>query len=108
MYQLISDILWNIIKPIATNVVRKNGYPEDAILRKCGEISEEGFTKDDSVIMIHGVSVGETLALENLVKRARIEFPNSKIVMTTGTNTPETLSATFAIGAFVAAASLTI
>ena len=28
--------------------------------------------------------------------------------MTTGTNTPDTLSATFAIGAFVAAASLTI
>ena len=28
--------------------------------------------------------------------------------ITTGTNTPETLSATFAIGAFVAAASLTI
>ena len=30
------------------------------------------------------------------------------IIITVGTNTPETLSATFAIGAFVAAASLTI
>ena len=30
------------------------------------------------------------------------------IVMTTGTNTPETLSAIFAMGAFVAAASLTM
>ena len=30
------------------------------------------------------------------------------MVMTAGTNTPETLSATLAIGAFVAAASLTI
>ena len=30
------------------------------------------------------------------------------IEITTGTNTPETLSAAFAIGAFVAAASLTI
>ena len=30
------------------------------------------------------------------------------MLITTGTNTPETLSATFAIGAFVAAASLTI
>ena len=30
------------------------------------------------------------------------------IVITTGTNTPDTLSATFAIGALVAAASLTI
>ena len=32
----------------------------------------------------------------------------SEMLITTGTNTPETLSATFAIGAFVAAASLTI
>ena len=40
------NIIWNIIKPIASNVVRKNGYPEDAIQRKCGIISEEGFTKE--------------------------------------------------------------
>ena len=32
----------------------------------------------------------------------------SAITITTGTNTPDTLSAAFAIGAFVAAASLTI
>ena len=92
MYQLISDLLWKIVKPIGVSVVRKKGYPEDAILRKCGEIAEEGFTKDDSVIMIHGVSVGETLALENLIKRARLEFPNSKIVMTTGTFTGQEIA----------------
>ena len=70
MYQIISDLLWKIIKPIASNVVRKNGYPEDAISRKCGNISEDGFNKNEKVIMFHGVSVGEAIALENLVKTA--------------------------------------
>lgn len=92
MYQLISDLLWNIIKPIASNVVRKNGYPEDAISRKCGIIQEEGFKKENDVIMFHGVSVGEAVALENLVKRAKKEFPNSKIVMTTGTYTGQEIA----------------
>lgn len=87
MYQLISDILWNVIKPIGANVIRKNGYPEDAVNRKCGNIPEAGFSQKDSVIMFHGVSVGETVALENLVRRAKSEFPDSKIVMTTGTYT---------------------
>ena len=92
MYQLISDLLWNIIKPIASNVVRKNGYPEDAISRKCGIIQEEGFLKEDNVIMFHGVSVGESVALENLVKKAKKEFPESKIVMTTGTYTGQEIA----------------
>ena len=92
MYQLISDLLWNIVKPIASNVVRKNGYPEDAIQRKCGIISEKGFAKDDDVIMFHGVSVGEAVALENLVKTTRKEFSDSKIVMTTGTWTGQDIA----------------
>ena len=40
--------------------------------------------------------------------RSQTKIVTAAIAMTTGTNTPETLSATFAIGAFVAAASLTI
>lgn len=92
MYQLISNLLWNIIKPIGENVVRKNGYPEDAISRKCGNIPENGFSKEDNVIMFHGVSVGETVALENLVKTAKKEFPESKIVMTTGTYTGQEIA----------------
>lgn len=92
MYQLLSDILWNVIRPIGANVVRKNGYPEDAISRKCGNIPESGFSQEDSVIMFHGVSVGEAVALENLVKTARKDFPDSKIVMTTGTYTGQEIA----------------
>lgn len=92
MYQIISNILWLIIKPIATMVVKKNGYPQDAIERKCGKIPENGFDKDETVIMFHGVSVGEAVALENLVKTARKEFPQAKIVMTTGTYTGQEIA----------------
>lgn len=92
MYQFISDILWLVIKPIAKKVVLKRGYPMDAVSRKCGNIPESGFSQDDNVIMFHGVSVGETVALENLVKAARKEFSNSKIVMTTGTFTGQEIA----------------
>lgn len=92
MLHFFSDLLFEIIKPIAIKVLQKGNYPQDAIDRKCGIIQEDGFTKDEHVIMIHGVSVGETNALENLVKRVRKEFPESKLVYTTGTWTGQELA----------------
>ena len=92
MYQLLSDLMFHIIKPFAKKVLRKGNYPEDAIKRKCGIIPEEGFTKDEHVILVHGVSVGETNALESLVKSIKREFPNSKLVYTTGTWTGQDLA----------------
>ena len=84
--------MFKIIKPFAVRVLTKNGYPKDAIDRKCAIIPEEGFTQQDNVIMFHGVSVGEAIALENLIKTARQEFSNSKIVMTTGTFTGQEIA----------------
>jgi 3-deoxy-D-manno-octulosonic-acid transferase len=55
-----------------------------------------GFIKNphlgDKVIMYHGVSVGETIALENLIKRTKEEFPDYKIVVTTGTKTGQEIA----------------
>ena len=92
MFQQISDLMFYIIKPFAVKVLKKNGYPEDAIERKCGIIPEEGFSKEDNVIMFHGVSVGEAVALENLIKRTRKGFPEAKIVVTTGTFTGQEIA----------------
>lgn len=92
MYQLISDLIYYIIKPIAAISMKRRGYPQDSIDRKCGIISENGFTKEDNVIMFHGVSVGEVVALENLVKKTRQEFPTAKIVVTTGTHTGQDIA----------------
>ena len=46
----------------------------------------------DKVIMYHGVSVGEVIALENLIKRTKEVFPEYKIVVTTGTKTGQEIA----------------
>jgi 3-deoxy-D-manno-octulosonic-acid transferase len=43
-------------------------------------------------IMLHGVSVGEVIALENLTKKIRETFPQCQIVVTTGTKTGQDLA----------------
>lgn len=92
MFQLLSNFMFILIKPVAVQVLKKGNYPQDAIERKCANIPEEGFSKEDDVIMVHGVSVGETNALENLIKTIRKEFPNSKLVYTTGTWTGQDIA----------------
>ena len=46
----------------------------------------------EKVIMYHGVSVGEVIALENLIKKTRETFPDYKIVVTTGTKTGQEIA----------------
>ncbi len=46
----------------------------------------------DKVIMYHGVSVGEVIALENLIKKTKAVFPEYKIVVTTGTKTGQEIA----------------
>ena len=46
----------------------------------------------DKVIMFHGVSVGEVIALENLIKKTKETFPEYKIVITTGTQTGQQIA----------------
>lgn len=46
----------------------------------------------DKVIMYHGVSVGEVIALENVIKRTKVEFPDYKLVVTTGTKTGQDIA----------------
>ncbi len=40
---------------------------------------------DGKTIMFHGVSVGEIIAIEDLVKKASKELPDHKIIVTAGT-----------------------
>ena len=47
---------------------------------------------DSKVIMYHGVSVGEVIALENLIKKTKETFPDYKIVVTTGTKTGQDIA----------------
>ncbi len=46
----------------------------------------------DKVIMYHGVSVGEIIALQNLIIETKNKFPDYKIVVTTGTKTGQDIA----------------
>ena len=46
----------------------------------------------ENVIMFHAVSVGEVLSLEKLLKQTKEQFPDYKLVLTTGTKTGQELA----------------
>ena len=92
MLRFFSNLMFDLIKPIAIKVLEKGNYPQEAIERKCAIIPENGFSKNEHVIMVHGVSVGETNALENLIKTIRSEFTQSRLVYTTGTWTGQDIA----------------
>lgn len=77
--------------------------PAYYILRMIFGKSTEGFfvklgffktPKDikEKIIMFHGVSVGEVIALENLIKLAKETFKDYKILITTGTKTGQDIA----------------
>ncbi len=92
MFQFLCEAIFKIIEPVVLIVLKNTGYPKDAVLKKKSIFDEAGFAKEDFVIMFHGVSVGEITALERLVKKTREKFPDSKIVVTTGTHTGQDIA----------------
>ena len=47
----------------------------------------DNFDKSKKTIMIHGVSVGEVVSLEKLIRKIKENFPNHNLIITTGTKT---------------------
>jgi len=92
MFEVLNEIGFSIVKPFILNYMKKKNYPFEAVTRKNGYISELGFNKKDNVIMFHAVSVGEAVAIENLVRKVKKEFADSKIVITTGTWTGQDIA----------------
>lgn len=91
MIGILSDIVYKLIYPLLICFHKNGGYSKDAIERKKGNFDAPDF-KGSKVIMFHGVSVGEVNAIEKLVKTAREKFPDTKIVVTTGTNTGQEIA----------------
>ena len=67
------------------------GKPNAGLKEKFGFINSP-LSKDDDIIMLHGVSVGEDIALENLAKKIKERFPDKKLVLTTGTKTGQEIA----------------
>ena len=90
LYGLVSTLLFIVLLPFY--------YIIRAISGKFlyGWKEKLGFFKSpdlgSKVIMFHGVSVGEVIALENLIKKTKEVFPDYKIVVTTGTKTGQEIA----------------
>ena len=90
MYKSISPDVFKKIIPAIDTIRKFQNKPAIPLKEKFAEIEYPKF--DKKVIMIHGVSVGEVLSLENLIKRLKSEFPNYSLVITTGTVTGQELA----------------
>lgn len=90
LYGLISTFLFIILLPFYYIVRVFNGKFLYGWKEKLGIFKDPDL--GDKVIMYHGVSVGEVIALENVVKKTKAEFPDYKIVVTTGTKTGQDIA----------------
>jgi 3-deoxy-D-manno-octulosonic-acid transferase len=90
LYGLISTFLFIILLPFYYIVRVCNGKFLYGWKEKLGFFKSPNL--GDKVIMYHGVSVGEVIALENVVKKTKEMFPDYKIVVTTGTKTGQEIA----------------
>ena len=88
LYSFLTCILGLIILPFIflLRLIQKKDVTSWKI--KMGNFDlPKNFDKSKKTIMIHGVSVGEVVSLEKLIRKVKEEFPNHNLVITTGTKT---------------------
>jgi 3-deoxy-D-manno-octulosonic-acid transferase len=90
LYGLVSTLLFIILLPFYYIVRVCNGKFLYGWKEKLGFFKAPNL--GDKVIMYHGVSVGEVIALENVVKKTKEIFPDYQIVVTTGTKTGQDIA----------------
>lgn len=88
MYRFFSTIIFLAILPVYALIRACKG--KALPLEKFGKFDVPNL--DGKVIMYHGVSVGEVIALENLIKKTKETFPDCKLVITTGTKTGQEIA----------------
>lgn len=90
IYRILSTILFLLALPFYAIVRAVKGKYLPGWREKLGKF--EAPDLGNKVIMYHGVSVGEVIALENLIKKTKETFPDYKIVVTTGTKTGQEIA----------------
>ena len=90
IYKSIKPAAFKAVIPLIDLTRKINNKPPIPLKEKMCEI--EFPSLGEKVIMIHGVSVGEVLSLENLIKKVKADFPNYKLIITTGTVTGQELA----------------
>ena len=91
MYGILSTIVFIVAMPFVFAFRKCIGKPNAGLKEKFGFIKSP-FNKEDDIIMLHGVSVGEVIALENLARKIKETFPNKKLVVTTGTKSGQEIA----------------
>ncbi len=91
LYGILSTIVFIIGMPFVFAVRKIIGKPNAGLKAKFGFVETPDFGEED-IIMLHGVSVGEVIALENLGKKIKTTFPHKKLVITTGTKTGQEIA----------------
>ncbi|MBQ8459495.1 hypothetical protein IJ541_05265 [bacterium] len=90
LYGLVTTLLFIVLLPFYYIVRVFNGKFLYGWKEKLGFFKSPNL--GNKVIMYHGVSVGEVIALENLIKKTKEVFPDYKIVVTTGTKTGQEIA----------------
>ena len=90
IYKILSTALFLISLPLYAAVRICHGKELSGWMEKLGNFNAPYL--GEKVIMYHGVSVGEVIALENLIKKTKETFPDYKIVVTTGTKTGQEIA----------------
>ena len=90
IYGIVTTILFILLLPIVFIVRAAKGKFIYGWREKLGFFNPPDLGK--KVIMYHGVSVGEVIALENLIKKTRETFPDYKLIVTTGTKTGQEIA----------------
>lgn len=91
LYGILSTIVFLIGMPFVFAVRKIIGKPNAGLKQKFGFVNMPDMGEED-VIMLHGVSVGEIIALQNLAKKIKETFPHKKLVITTGTKTGQEIA----------------
>ena len=90
LYRILSTILFLTSLPLYAAIRVLKGKELSGWKEKLGNF--EAPNLGAKVIMFHGVSVGEVIALENLIRKTKETFPEYKIVVTTGTKTGQEIA----------------
>lgn len=88
IYSFLACLLSLVVLPVIFVIRLLQGKDVTSWHKKAGNFElPEGFNKAKKTIMIHGVSVGEVVSLEKLVRKIKETYPDFNLVLTTGTKT---------------------
>ena len=89
LLEILSTILFFVLLPFlyVERVFHKKSF---GWYEKFGNINFP--FENEKVLMLHACSVGEVIAIENLIREIRLKFPNYKLILTTSTKTGQDIA----------------